>query len=174
VRGAGSSVGSLDAVATWIAALGVLVSPLLLFVLGPLARWPEPVVLTVVNETDDLVLVDIRSWDGALGVAGPVAETLAAGATTTWRHWTTSAPCIRVIDPSSGSVAARLVASAPNPGDTVRVRVRHPNGGTPPVPSLSRPCPPEITADRVRIGLGWYFEPGNSSRILRERILHAH
>jgi hypothetical protein len=172
--GEGSSSVSTDAFAKWIAALVVLASTLALFVLGPIVRWPEPLVLRVTNETNGPVLVDTRMWDGSLGGAGPIAETLAAGGTATLRHWTTSAPCVRVVDPASGRVGAGLVAGATQPGDTVSVRVLRPTGGGPPGPNLSRPCPTELAEDRIRIGLGRYFDPGNPARILRERILRTY
>jgi len=154
--------------------LVALAAPLTLIVLGPIVRWPEPMVFRVTNGTDDSVLVDTRGFDGSFGVAGPIAERLAPGDTTTLRYWATSAPCIRVAEPSSGSVAARLVADGTKPGDTVSIRVLRPNGGGPPRPNLAAPCPPELADDRVRVGFGWYFEPRDPSRILRERILGTH
>ena len=156
----------------WVVAL-VLASSVALF-LAPIARWPKPVVVVLTNQTDEAVLVDTRAWDGSLGVAGPVAETLAPGATTTLRSWTATSPCVRVVDPATGRIGAASLAGATQPGDTVRVRVRRPTGDEPARPSLSIPCPAELADDRVRIGLGRYFESGNPGRILRERILGTH
>ena len=155
----------------WVVAL-VLASSVALF-LAPIARWPEPIVLVLTNETDEAVLVDTRAWDGSLGVAGPVAETLAPGGTTTLRSWTATS-CVRVVDPATGRIGAASLAGATQPGDTVRVRVRRPTGDEPARPSLSIPCAAELAEDRVRIGLGRYFESGNPGRILRERILGTH
>jgi len=157
----------------WVVALMSATSAALLL-LAPIARWPEPIVLVLTNETDEAVLVDTRAWDGSLGVAGPVAETLAPGGTTTLRSWTATSPCVRVVDPVTGRIGAASLAGATQPGDTVRVRVRRPTGDEPARPSLSIPCPAELADDRVRIGLGRYFESGNPGRILRERILGTH
>jgi hypothetical protein len=157
----------------WVVAL-VLASWVALLFLAPIARWPEPVVVVLTNQTDAAVLVDTRGWDGSLGVAGPVAETLAPGGTTTLRSWTATSPCVRVVDPATGRIGAASLAGATQRGDTVRVRVRRPTGDEPARPSLSMPCPAELADDRVRIGMGRYFESGNPGRILRERILGTH